>query len=154
MWRHHRFREKLSTTESYCASLSLRWISLKWKTLSVSEILSEEKVEYSRGMSGSSSEAMWVALLKIFLSQLNFSLGLFIFTFDIIGSILVLAQHPLRSNPCVTIFLASSTTGLSTILSAPPSILQRRSTRSVNCVASFSSPLNSPPSGWRCWGRR
>ena len=63
---------------------------------------------------------MLVASLRALLSQLNFYFGMFIFTFGIVGNvlnILVLSQRPLRSNPCVAIFLASSTAGMIAILS-------------------------------------
>ena len=71
-------------------------------------------------MSSPSSEALLVASLRGLLSQLNFYFGMFIFTFGIVGNvlnILVLSQRPLRSNPCVAIFLASSTAGIIAILS-------------------------------------
>ena len=63
---------------------------------------------------------MLVASLRGLLSQLNFYFGMFIFTFGIVGNvlnILVLSQRPLRSNPCVTIFVASSTAEMIAILS-------------------------------------
>ncbi|CAF3809089.1 unnamed protein product [Rotaria sp. Silwood1] len=71
-------------------------------------------------MSTSSSEILLIAYLKSLLSQINFYFGMFIFIFGIVGNILnilVLSQRSLRSNPCVIIFLGSSTVGIIAILS-------------------------------------
>ncbi|CAF1457964.1 unnamed protein product [Rotaria sordida] len=71
-------------------------------------------------MSTSSSDVVLIAYLKNTLAQINFYFGMFIFTFGIVGNILnilVLSQRSLRSNPCVIIFLGSSTAGIIAILS-------------------------------------
>lgn len=71
-------------------------------------------------MSSSSSDVVLITYLNNVLSQINFYFGLFIFIFGIVGNtlnILVLSQKPLRSNPCVIIFLASSAAGIIAILS-------------------------------------
>lgn len=67
-----------------------------------------------------SLEAVQIAYLKNVLAQINFYFGMFIFIFGIVGNILnilTLCQRSLRSNPCVIIFLGSSTTGIIAIVS-------------------------------------
>lgn len=71
-------------------------------------------------MSSSSSDIILINNLKNILSQINFYFGMFIFCFGIFGNIvniLILSQQTLRSNPCVIIFLGSSTSGIIAILS-------------------------------------
>ena len=71
-------------------------------------------------MASSSSDKIVIAHLEHILSEINFYFGMFIFIFGIVGNILnilILSQRPLRSNPCVAIFLASSTAGIIAILS-------------------------------------
>jgi hypothetical protein len=66
------------------------------------------------------SDEIIILYLKSILSQINLYFGIFIFCFGIVGNILnilVLFQRSLRSNPCIIIFLASSTAGIIAILS-------------------------------------
>ena len=122
-------------TDSHRMTLGLTFLVRKIHQMkhSLSSIFHQEKVEAlrhswssawqtecRRGMFSPSNEMMSVTALKSLLSQLNFYFGLFIFVFGIVGNILnifVLAQRPLRSNPCVAVFLASSTAGIIAILS-------------------------------------
>ena len=78
-------------------------------------------------MSSSSSDFIVIAYLQDTLSHINFYFGLFIFIFGIVGNILnilVLSQRTLRPNPCVIIFLGSSTAGIIAILSGLTSRLR------------------------------
>ncbi|CAF1116990.1 unnamed protein product [Adineta ricciae] len=71
-------------------------------------------------MPSPSDEIIIVNSLKSTLGQINFYFGLFIFVFGIFGNmlnILILSRKSLRYNPCIIIFIASSTTGIIAILS-------------------------------------
>jgi competence protein ComGC len=71
-------------------------------------------------MASSASDTALIAHLQRCLSLINFYFGMFIFVFGIVGNLLniiVLSQRSLRSNPCVTIFIASSAAGIVAILS-------------------------------------
>lgn len=75
-------------------------------------------------MSSSASDTELISNLKSIIYKINLYFGSFIFFIGSIGNILniiVLSQRRLRSNTCVMIFIASSITGLITLLSGPTS---------------------------------
>jgi len=75
-------------------------------------------------MSSSESEQEYIAYIRRITSGINLYFGIFIFVIGIIGNIfniIILSQRSLRSNTCVMIFIASSITGLITLLSGPTS---------------------------------
>jgi hypothetical protein len=78
------------------------------------------KYPSNSSISSSTSDEKLSEHLTTIASQINFYVGILIFFFGILGNILnilILSQRPLRSNTCVMIFLASSITGIITILS-------------------------------------
>ena len=89
-----------------------------------------------------SSDEIFISTLNLLSSQLNRYLSIFILLFGTVGNLLnclALSQRDLRSNPCASLFLASSIASLTTLIAG----------LSIHIVSGWGADLTGTV-GWVC----